>query len=280
MTRQVVDGSGYEVRTAGPGTGDRPPVLFLHGFTGRGADWRPFLRAVHEAGHATINLDLLGHGRSDAPSDPAAYAIERQAAAVASILRKLGAAPAIVVGYSMGARIALRITATEPSVVSGLVLESPSAGIADPDERASRLAADRALADRLEHDGLEAFLRAWEANPLFAGEHRLSQRRRDAIHRARATARVAGLAGSLRGAGQGAMEPLHDRLRAIRAPTLVIAGGLDPAGAARALAIADSIPTADLLTLTERGHAPHREAPATFRRILIDQLNAWRPDAA
>lgn len=272
MTRHVVDGAGYEVRTAGTG----PAVLLLHGFTGRGADWRPFLPDIHATGHATVVVDLLGHGRSDAPAEPARHAIERQAADIAAVLRGLDAAPAIVVGYSMGARIALRMAVAAPADIAGLLLESPSAGIADPDARATRLAADRALADRLEHDGLEAFLRAWEANPLFAGEHRLPQRRRDAIHRARARNRVAGLAGSLRGAGQGSMEPLHDRLRALRVPTLVLAGGLDPVGAERARAIADAIPTSDLLTLGQRGHAPHREAPAEFRRLLIDQLIAWR----
>jgi 2-succinyl-6-hydroxy-2,4-cyclohexadiene-1-carboxylate synthase len=272
----VVNGARYEVRTAGDGD----PILFIHGFTGRGADWSPILPAVHAAGHATIVVDLLGHGRSEAPADPARHAIERQAADLAAVLRRVGAAPAVVVGYSLGARVALRMAVAERDVITGLFLESPSAGIADPAERAARDAADRELADRLEHDGLEAFLRAWEANPLFAGEHRLSVRRRDRIHRARQRNTVAGLAASLRGAGQGAMEPLHDRLRSITVPTLVVAGALDPVGAARARTIADAIPSADIITLPHRGHAPHREAPAAYGRLLIEQLTAWRPDAA
>lgn len=275
MTRQVVDGTGYEVRVAGRG----PAILLLHGFTGRGSDWRPFLPALHADGYRTVVVDLLGHGRSDAPTDPTTHAVERQAAAIATILRRIDAAPAIVVGYSMGARVALRMAVAEPDVVAALFLESPSAGIADPDARATRRAADVALAERLEHDGLEAFLRAWEANPLFAGEHRLPARRRARIHRDRARNRVEGLAASLRGAGQGSMEPLHDRLRGIRVPTFVVAGGLDPAGSARARAIADAIPTADRLTLERRGHAPHREAPAAYRRLLIEQLTAWRTTA-
>jgi 2-succinyl-6-hydroxy-2,4-cyclohexadiene-1-carboxylate synthase len=272
----TVDGVQYEVRTGGDG----PAILFIHGFTGRGADWSPILPAVHRFGHATVVVDLLGHGRSDAPADPARHAIERQAVDLATILRRLEATPAVVVGYSLGARVALRLAVAERDVVAGLFLESPSAGIADPDERAARRAADHELAARMEHDGLEAFLRAWEANPLFAGEHRLSALRRDRIHRARARNTVAGLAASLRGAGQGAMEPLHDRLRSITVPTLVVAGALDPAGSARARLVADGIPTADILTLPQRGHAPHREAPAAFGRLLIDQLTAWRPDAA
>lgn len=276
MSAATVEGVRYEVRAAGEG----PPILFIHGFTGRGTDWSPILPAIHAAGYATLVVDLLGHGRSDAPTDPARHAIERQAADLASILRGLGAAPAVVVGYSLGARVALRMAVAERDVVAGLFLESPSAGVADPDERATRDAADHELAARLEHDGLDAFLRAWEANPLFAGEHRLSARRRDRIHADRARNTVAGLAASLRGAGQGAMEPLHGRLRSITVPTLVVAGALDPVGAARARAVADAIPSADILTLPRRGHAPHREAPAAFGRLLIEQLTAWRPDAA
>jgi 2-succinyl-6-hydroxy-2,4-cyclohexadiene-1-carboxylate synthase len=276
VTAMTVDDARYEVRSAGDG----PPILFIHGFTGRGADWSPILPAVHAAGYATIIVDLLGHGRSDAPADPGRHAIERQASDVATILRGLEAAPAVVVGYSLGARVALRMAVAERDVVAGLFLESPSAGIADPSERATRNAADHELAARLEHDGLEAFLRAWEANPLFAGEHRLSARRRDHIHQARQRNTVHGLAASLRGAGQGAMETLHDRLRTITVPTLVVAGALDPVGAARARAVADAIPSADILTLPHRGHAPHREAPAAYGRLLIDQLTAWRPNAA
>lgn len=276
MTRHVVDGVGFEVRRSGSG----PTVLFLHGFTGRGADWAPFLPSVRALGRRTVAIDLVGHGRTDAPSDPARHAVERQASAIATILAGLGAAPATVVGYSMGARVALRLAVADPAIVEALVLESPSPGIADATERAARRAADEELALRLEHDGLEAFLRAWEANPLFAGEHRLSMRRRDRIHRDRARNTVAGLAGSLRGAGQGSMAPLHDRLSTIRIPTLVVAGALDPVGAARARAVANAIPTADLLTLPRLGHAPHRESPATFRRILIERLTAWRPAAA
>ena len=276
MTRLEVDGVRDEVRASGRG----PAVLLIHGFTGRGADWAPFLPAIRATGASTVVVDLLGHGRSDAPADPNRHAIERQAADIATLLRRLDAAPATIVGYSLGARVALRLAVAEPGAVRAIILESPSAGMTDLAARATRRAADAALADRLEHDGLEAFLRAWEANPLFAGEHRLSTERRERIHRQRARNRVGGLAACLRGAGQGAMMPLHDRLAGIAVPTLVVAGALDPVGLERARQVASAIPGADLVTLPQLGHAPHREAPATFRRILIDQFATWRPAAA
>ena len=277
MTRlTTADGTTYEVRAGGPRDAGRPPVLFLHGFTGRGADWSPLLRPIRAVGHRTIVVDLLGHGRSDAPTDPARHAIERQAADLAEILRRLDATPAFVVGYSMGSRVALRLAITEPALVRGLILESPSAGIADARERATRVTADSALADQIERDGLEAFVDDWEALPPFATERRLPVAIQARIRRDRLRNRPDGLAASLRGAGQGVMEPLVDRLKKeIRCPVLVVAGALDVGGVERAVAVARRVPSVRMLLLPERGHAPHREAPVRFRQILLDQLSTW-----
>ena len=272
MTRITVAGTTYEVRTAGHG----PAVLFIHGFTGRGTDWAPFLRSTHKSGHTSVVVDLLGHGRSDAPADPTRHAIERQAADVAEILRLTRTAPAVIVGYSMGARVALRLAITEPALVRGLILESPSAGIADRHERAARVEADTRLAEQLERDGVDAFMSTWEAAPIFASERRLAPRVQERIRAARRRNRPDGLAASLRGAGQGVMEPLVDRLKLIGCPALVIAGALDSAGMERSRVVAGRIPKVRMLILPDLGHAAHRESPARFRRLLIDQLASWR----
>jgi 2-succinyl-6-hydroxy-2,4-cyclohexadiene-1-carboxylate synthase len=271
MTRITIAGATYEVRTAGHG----PAVLLIHGFTGRGTDWAPFLRSIHKSGHRSVVVDLLGHGRSDAPADPTRHAIERQASDVAEILRLVHATPAIVVGYSMGARVALRLAVTEPTLVRGLILESPSAGIADRRERAARVVADDQLADQLDRDGLDAFLTTWEAAPIFASERRLPEAVLARIRADRRRNRASGLSASLRGAGQGVMEPLADRLKLIGCPTLVVAGALDTVGTERARVVAGRIPAVRMLILPELGHAAHRESPSRFRRLLIDQLTAW-----
>ena len=268
MTRLTTpDGTTYEVRTSGTG----PTVLLIHGFTGRASDWTPFLQPLHRSGRRTIVVDLLGHGRSDAPADPGHHAIERQAIDITGILRSLGVASTVAVG----ARVALSLAVTDPNMVRGLILESPSAGIADHHERAARAAADAGLADQLERDGLAAFLETWEAAPPFAAERLLPAEAQDHIHAARLRNRAGALAASLRGAGQGSMEPLIDRLRSIRCPTLVIAGALNAVGIERARVVAQRIPSVRMLILPGIGHAPHREAPLRFRRLLIDQLATW-----
>ncbi len=273
MTRLVVDGVGLETRVLGGG----PPVLFLHGFTGRGTSWGRLPAALRDRGHRTIVVDLLGHGRSDAPADPARYAVDRQAADLVTLLDRLDARPADLVGYSMGARIALRVAIDRPDAVRRLVLESPSPGIADPGLRRDRRAQDEATAMSLERDGVEAFVDGWEALPILAAQAGLPAATRRRLRADRLRNRAVGLATSLRGAGQGTAEPVHDRLRSIAARTLIVAGRLDPVGCDRAMIVAGSIPGSRLEIVDGAGHAPHLEQPGSFRRLVSTFLE---PDAA
>jgi 2-succinyl-6-hydroxy-2,4-cyclohexadiene-1-carboxylate synthase len=263
----VVDGLRWEVRVRGTGV----PLLLLHGFTGRGTSW-----GAHAAAFARrfrlVMVDLPGHGRSGIPSDPSRGSVERSADDLATILGRVRIAPANVIGYSLGARIALRLAIAHPTVVRRLILESPSAGIADATERQARRAADAALADRLERGGIEPFVDEWERQPIFASYAALPPARFARLHAERLRNRPAGLAASLRGAGQGSMEPLHDRLGLVRAPTLVVDGALDPVGHDRAASIAAGIPGARLETITEAGHAPHLESPTRFRDLALGFL--------
>jgi 2-succinyl-6-hydroxy-2,4-cyclohexadiene-1-carboxylate synthase len=278
VTQVAVNGVHYEVRMSGAGAA----ALFLHGFTGSSADWEPFLPAL-ETVATCVAVDLLGHGGSDATADPARHALERQAADVADLLDELGAVPATVVGYSLGARVALRLAVDRPEVVRSLVLLSPSPGIPDAAARAARRDHDEALARQLETSGLEAFVDTWEAQPLFAAEAALPATTRGLIHEARLRNDANGLAGSLRGAGQGRMTPLHDDLRRISVPTTVVAGELDTSGE-RARTVAAAIPGSRLVVLDGVGHAVQREAPGVIERLILEHLGAIeapeRPDAA
>lgn len=267
-TFTTADGVAYAIHRSGDGD----PVLLLHGFTGSARDWEPF-RPTLERFVTLIAVDLLGHGGSAAPPvDAPRHAVERQAADLAALLRAEGATPAHVVGYSFGARVAIRLAADHPSVVRSLFLESPSAGIAARAERAGRAAADADLARLLETQGIEAFTDRWEALPLFATERALPTGARAAIRAARLANDPRGLAASLRGAGQGSMQPLHDALTSITAATTVLAGALDRAGLPRATAVAGAIPAARLVVVDDVGHAVHREAAARFQRELAGHL--------
>jgi 2-succinyl-6-hydroxy-2,4-cyclohexadiene-1-carboxylate synthase len=263
--------NGVRLAVAEDGTGR--PVLLLHGFTGTNATWSELLPRLRSS-HRTVAPDLLGHGGSDRPADPTRYALERQAADLASLLTTLAAPPADIVGYSMGARLALRLVLDHPHVARRLVLESPSAGIADPTERTRRSADDLALADGIERDGIEAFVDAWQAMELFATQASLPAEVRARIRHERLSQEPSGLANAVRGAGPGAMEPLHERLGEIVSVTLVIAGERDAIGLERACLVAAGIPGARLEIVPEIGHAPHLEAPEAFAGLVVPFLAA------
>jgi 2-succinyl-6-hydroxy-2,4-cyclohexadiene-1-carboxylate synthase len=218
-----------------------------------------------------ITVDLPGHGRSGTAS-PDRMSVERTADDLATILERANAAPADVLGYSLGARIALRLAVAHPGVVRRLVLESPSAGLGTAAERAARRTADEELATSSERDGIEAFVAEWEHQPVFASHGVLPAARAARLHAMRLANDPRGLAASLRGAGQGSMEPLFDCLGAVTAQTLVIAGALDHRGRPRAEQVAAGIPDARLEIIDNAGHTPHEEQPLAFRRLALDFL--------
>lgn len=261
----------YEVALAGEG----PVVVFLHGFTGSRADWDRFAAALAPT-HATVAVDLLGHGATSRPTVPARYALDRQAADLAEVVGRLAPRPAILVGYSYGARIALQLASDHPTRVRALALVSPSAGILDDEDRAARRAADEAIAADLEHGGIGAFVERWEALPMFAGERRLPDAIRADMSRRRRANDPAALAAALRGAGQGAMAPLHARLGTIAVPTAILAGANDQVGVARARIVAAAIPGAALEILEDVGHAPQREVPDRFAAWLATSIERPR----
>lgn len=262
----LVNGLRWAVRARGNGS----PLLLVHGFTGRGSAWGSHVAAFAER-FRVIVVDLPGHGRSGI-ADPWRMSVDEAASDLAEILTRFAATPANVLGYSLGARIALQLAIAHPEAVARLILESPSAGLATAGERIARREADAALAGRLENAGIEAFVDEWEQQPIFASHAGLPAGTRARQRRIRLSNSPAGLAASLRGAGQGSMEPLFSRLPGVAAPTLIIAGALDERGLPRAEAVARGIPDARLAIIERAGHTPHDERPAPFRRLALEFL--------
>lgn len=277
MGRIPVNGLSFNVERSGQGN----PLLLLHGFTGSIETWRPFLPAL-SASHDVIAVDLIGHGGSDAPRDPARYGMARCVEDVQGILDYYVLARVTVLGYSMGARIALHLAMEAPERVSALILEGGSPGIEDGSERESRRLADEALADEIERDGMAAFVMRWEQLPLFASQHRLSSEVRKTLRMQRLRNTVTGMANVLRGLGTGAQESLWDRIDEVPIPTLLIVGAEDTTYRAIAAEMADRMPLADVAVVPDAGHAVHLEQPTPFQDLVLRFLRSpmsWR-DAA
>jgi 2-succinyl-6-hydroxy-2,4-cyclohexadiene-1-carboxylate synthase len=251
--------------------GDGPPLLLLHGFTGSAAGWGP-LAAAWAPFFTTLSVDLPGHGRSASPAEVAAYTMAATVADLVAVLDRKGIPRAHVLGYSMGGRVALALAVAHPERIGALVLDSASPGLADAGERAARVAADAALAERIEREGVPAFVDYWEALPLWAGQARLSADARAALRAGRLQNNPVGLANSLRGLGTGSQSPLWDRLGDLACPTLLVAGYDDAKFSDLARRRAEAIPNNELLLVHNAGHAVHLEQPAVFARLVRDFL--------
>ncbi|MBM4416421.1 MAG: 2-succinyl-6-hydroxy-2,4-cyclohexadiene-1-carboxylate synthase [Chloroflexi bacterium] len=251
--------------------GQGPPLVLLHGFTGSASSWTPFVEAV--AGEwLTIAADVVGHGASDAPEALDHYRMEAAAADLVALLRALGHQRACWLGYSMGARVALHVAALHPEATAALVVEGGNPGIRDAAERAARVASDEALAERIEREGVPAFIDFWEAVPLFATQRELPSATWDAQRAGRLRNSPRGLANSLRGMGAGAHAPLWDRLAAVAAPALVLAGERDERYAAIGRELAAALPGATVHLVPGAGHNTHLERPAAFTVAVSEFL--------
>jgi 2-succinyl-6-hydroxy-2,4-cyclohexadiene-1-carboxylate synthase len=267
MSRIAVNGVQLNVEMQGEG----PSLLLLHGFTGSSATWAPHRHAWRR--FRAIAVDLLGHGASDAPADPERYRMERCVEDLLALLDALGIERTAVVGYSMGGRVALHLALRAQERLCALVLESASPGIEDSSERDERLRRDEALAERIEREGLEAFVAYWEALPLFASQARLPAAARDELRRQRLQNDPLGLANSLRGLGAAKQEPALHRLGQLRAPVLLLAGALDEKYCHLARRMAAALPCARLEIVPGVGHAVHLEQPAAFQVTVQAFLN-------
>lgn len=103
------DGIRLHYEVYGPEAGT--PVVLVHGFASDyrlnwvGSRWQETLTG---AGYRVVGVDCRGHGSSEKPHDPAAYALELMAADVQRLLDQLDIPLAHYLGYSMGARIGVQ----------------------------------------------------------------------------------------------------------------------------------------------------------------------------
>lgn len=277
--RQVAcDGVSLHVVEQGAGS----PLLVLHGFTGSSASMAGVAAALADR-HRVVRVDLLGHGRSDAPRELAAYAMARCTAQLAGVLDALAIPRAHLLGYSMGGRIALALAAFHPERVASALLVGARAGFEDPVERAARARDDERLADQIERDGVPAFVEHWMALPLFSTQRRLGAEALAAARAERLANRAHGLAASLRAIGAGAQPPLHALLSRLQLPVLLVVGAEDARFATVARDLARRLPRARLAVVPDAGHAAHLENPRAFAsiaRAFLAEADAAAPAQA
>lgn len=119
-----VEGGKLYVRINGKLDAAKPPIVLIHG--GPGGDHAHFLSALALADErAVILYDQLDSGRSDRPSDPKNWRVERFVDEVDRIRAALGVKRWHVLGHSWGGTVALEYGARRSSALAGLALASP-----------------------------------------------------------------------------------------------------------------------------------------------------------
>lgn len=220
-------------------------VAFLHGFLGGPSVWGA---AVGDG----IAYALPGHG-----GGPVRTSWDENLAAVAAAIGPCDA----VVGYSLGARVAIGLVAG--GLAPRAVLISVNPGI-DGVERIARRASDAAWAALLRTQGIEAFVDAWEAQPLFSTQVRAPLEVREARRARRLAHDPEQLARSLEFMG---LAEMPDYRGIIDDRFALIVGAEDP----KFLAIASALP-APLEVLESCGHDPTLEQPAALAAAIARAL--------
>lgn len=113
--------------------GSGRPLVFLHGIGASSETWSAVMSLLEDR-YTTVAFDLLGHGGSPVPDDPAEYSRDRALEDLDDVLATLDE-PAVLVGHSLGGYLALAHAATRPGVARGIVVLNTGPGFRDPEKR-------------------------------------------------------------------------------------------------------------------------------------------------
>jgi pimeloyl-ACP methyl ester carboxylesterase len=250
--------------------GEGPPVLLIGGL---GVDARAWRRQRDDLRRdaTVVTYDQRGVGRSSrlVPSD--ALTIGRLADDAAAVLRHVAAVPAVVVGASLGAAVALELALRHPGVARALVLLTP---VFIPDARLEAVLRSWCAEDRPDPEPRVRAMLPWLlGRPLLADA---GKREAFAATLRAMTPQVP--AASLRGHAEALLAWLGTRtgrLADVTVPVLVVAGADDVlAPPAHAEALARALPNARLETLADAGHALMIERAELVNGLIRDVIAA------
>lgn len=111
---------------------DAPTAVLLHGHSMSAAFWFRNMDDLAAQGYRVLAPDLLGWGRSGRPrfhGHTADHSVDWYLRSLSAVLSALSSGPALLVGHSLGAYLAMEYTARNPQNVQKLVLVSPAAAV-------------------------------------------------------------------------------------------------------------------------------------------------------
>ena len=263
MPYQEINGIRLRYETWGVG---QAPLLLIHGLGSSADDW--FLQLPAFAPHyRCIAVDLRGHGLSDKPVG--AYSVPLFASDVATLLGEIGAAPAHVLGLSLGGMVAQQLAIAFPALVRSLVLLNTFPGFWPPTREIIRLGVRRLSAPWRRRPMAQQAARV-VADLFPAPEH--------AVLKMQAEER---LAANDPTAYQQAMRAIlrfrpGAALAAIACPVLIVAGTADRViPAAYQARLRRALPAAGFVAIEGGGHACNIERPEAVNEAVLGFLRRF-----
>jgi pimeloyl-ACP methyl ester carboxylesterase len=158
-------GVSLVVEEAGEPSSAAPPLVLAHGLTATRRYVVHGSRVLERSGLRVVSYDARGHGESSPAPDRAAYEYSDLVSDLESVLDQRGLDRAVLIGASMGAATTLAFTLAHPERVAALVQVTP-AHLGLPQTDPEELARWDALAEGLERDGVDGFVRAYGVPPV------------------------------------------------------------------------------------------------------------------
>ena len=266
----VAGASGVSIAAQAWGPADGPAVLLIHGFLGGRFSWAPLICGPLASKANLVTVELRGHGASDKPAEPSAYADSKVwADDIAAVTSALGLKNFILVAHSYGGVVALDYLRHKgSSAVKGILLLAAAAeppGVSQDYIRPDTLPALQAslsqdLSERVA--GIRSFVRLISRSPLPEDLH-------DALIAQGAISTPLMLAGAF------ARRPVSnaDVFMKLDMP-LVFACGSHENVVTQALVehVLRAVPRATSRTLDNVGHLPQIEAADQVAELIADLI--------
>lgn len=120
--RHIIRTNGVDINVVDAGKGN-PTVLFLHYWGGSSRTWGPTIETLSKT-NRTIAVDFRGWGESSKDSED--YSLQTLASDVVELIDQLGLNDFVIVGHSMGGKVAQIVAARQPEGLKGLILFGPA----------------------------------------------------------------------------------------------------------------------------------------------------------
>ncbi len=153
---------------------ERVGIFFLHGFLGLSEDWNPVFEKIVKGTDRKLYAVHYFKENFLGPDEP----LNKWGESFNEFALAKSHKRNIIVGYSLGARLAMQALEQSPSLWTHAVLISANVGFADADEKAreERTENDEKWAERFEAESWAAVLKQWNSQAVFAGSAKEPQR--------------------------------------------------------------------------------------------------------